>query len=289
MILVESTIIVFLLALLMLSYGARHDTFAGFGLWTASIFAMSLANLAIVVRPVIPLLASVIVTNIATVASVVLGLDGTLRFYGGKGLRRLHHVAGIVTVTVYASVLTLVWNRFELRTTVTSVLCCALLVGWSRVLWRHGRAQGGFFARLLAVLLVCWGGVLVARAGYFLAHPQLNFQSATTMNYLLFLSAQVTALSAGLTFIVINSERIQLERNEANARLTSTVALLQKSLGEIKILEGIIPICSYCKSVRVVDSSDWKRIDEYISTHSNAQFSHGVCPTCLKKHWGGGG
>jgi|GEM_PF-6537853 len=57
---------------------------------------------------------------------------------------------------------------------------------------------------------------------------------------------------------------------------------LKNALNEIDTLEGIFPICSNCKSVRD-DNGNWKNIEQYISKHSKAEFSHSLCPTCLKK------
>jgi len=57
---------------------------------------------------------------------------------------------------------------------------------------------------------------------------------------------------------------------------------LQKALDEIKTLRGIIPICSYCKKIRD-DHGAWEIIEAYISSHSEAKFSHGICPECYKK------
>ena len=57
---------------------------------------------------------------------------------------------------------------------------------------------------------------------------------------------------------------------------------LEKALSEIKTLQGIIPICSYCHSIRN-DEGAWDHLAEYISEHTNAQFSHGICPTCAIK------
>lgn len=54
---------------------------------------------------------------------------------------------------------------------------------------------------------------------------------------------------------------------------------LEKALGEIQTLKGIIPICSYCHKIRDEEGA-WDQLEKYISTHSNAQFSHGVCPDC---------
>ncbi len=58
---------------------------------------------------------------------------------------------------------------------------------------------------------------------------------------------------------------------------------LEKALAEIKTLRGIIPICSYCKKIRDEEGS-WNQLERYISRHSEAAFSHGICPECMKKH-----
>ena len=62
-----------------------------------------------------------------------------------------------------------------------------------------------------------------------------------------------------------------------------TEAELNSAIAEIKTLQGILPVCSYCKNIRD-DQGSWSRIEAYISKHSDAQFSHGVCPDCMKEH-----
>ena len=57
---------------------------------------------------------------------------------------------------------------------------------------------------------------------------------------------------------------------------------LQKALKEIKTLTGLLPICAWCKNVRD-DKGYWKNVESYISEHSDAEFTHGICPDCLKK------
>jgi PAS domain S-box-containing protein len=58
---------------------------------------------------------------------------------------------------------------------------------------------------------------------------------------------------------------------------------LQDALAQIKTLQGILPICMFCKKIRD-DKNYWHRLEAYISDHSETQFSHGVCPECAKKH-----
>jgi hypothetical protein len=57
---------------------------------------------------------------------------------------------------------------------------------------------------------------------------------------------------------------------------------LQKALNEVKTLSGLIPICAQCKKVRD-DSGYWNQIESYLHKHSNADFSHGICPDCAEK------
>lgn len=63
--------------------------------------------------------------------------------------------------------------------------------------------------------------------------------------------------------------------------LADRVAELEQALARVKQLQGLLPICSYCKRIRN-DGNYWQRVEEYIAAHSDAQFSHGICPTCFE-------
>jgi hypothetical protein len=62
------------------------------------------------------------------------------------------------------------------------------------------------------------------------------------------------------------------------------IASLQHSQGQVKMLRGILPICSYCHRIRN-DRETWEKLEQYVSEHTEAQFSHGLCPDCLKLHY----
>jgi PAS domain S-box-containing protein len=74
------------------------------------------------------------------------------------------------------------------------------------------------------------------------------------------------------------------ERKRTEAALQQRLIELQEARDNIKTLEGILPLCSYCHRIRT-DQESWKKLEEYISEHSNALFSHGICPECLQKHF----
>jgi len=63
------------------------------------------------------------------------------------------------------------------------------------------------------------------------------------------------------------------------------IADLHQAMDEIKILSGFIPICANCKRIRN-DKGYWEQLEAYISAHSQAQFSHGICPECAKSVYG---
>jgi sigma-B regulation protein RsbU (phosphoserine phosphatase) len=64
--------------------------------------------------------------------------------------------------------------------------------------------------------------------------------------------------------------------------LAARVSDLEEALAQVKLLQGLLPICSYCKNIRD-DNNYWQQIESYVSAHSEAQFSHSICPTCYEK------
>jgi CheY-like chemotaxis protein len=63
--------------------------------------------------------------------------------------------------------------------------------------------------------------------------------------------------------------------------LAERVHSLENALAEVKQLQGLLPICSYCKSIRD-DGNYWQNLESYIAEHTNALFSHGICPSCFR-------
>jgi phosphoserine phosphatase RsbU/P len=64
-------------------------------------------------------------------------------------------------------------------------------------------------------------------------------------------------------------------------RLSKKVAELQATLDKVRQLRGLLPICSYCKRIRN-DQNYWERVEVYVTEHTDAKFTHGICPTCLE-------
>jgi PAS domain S-box-containing protein len=74
---------------------------------------------------------------------------------------------------------------------------------------------------------------------------------------------------------VTERKRLEVEREKL-------IKELQDALAQVKTLQGIIPICMFCKKIRD-DKESWHQLEAYISDHSDALFSHGICPPCAKE------
>jgi len=96
-----------------------------------------------------------------------------------------------------------------------------------------------------------------------------------TITYIFYLSAIIEIL-IGLSIIVIIYTRSIKKYDERQKEMINS---LQKALSEVKELKGLLPICSSCKKIRD-DSGYWNQIENFISEHSDAEFSHGLCPDC---------
>lgn len=75
--------------------------------------------------------------------------------------------------------------------------------------------------------------------------------------------------------IAFEHERVNQEREEL-------VRELQEAMQKVKTLSGLLPICAHCKKIRV-DEDYWEQIESFIEEHSHAEFTHSICPTCIRE------
>ena len=86
--------------------------------------------------------------------------------------------------------------------------------------------------------------------------------------------------------LLVRAVRYALERKRAERKLEAEHRRLQKAFEEIRTLRGIVPICSRCKKIRD-DQGYWSQVEVYVQDHTEAEFSHGVCPECERKLYPG--
>jgi hypothetical protein len=262
-------------ALVMVFYYATQRSHPGFRDWLAGAVAQAVALLAFfLIGSSRTRLAVTFLVN----ALVVVGIDrfyrGTVRF-AGKEPRLTAVDAAVYGAGLVAYGWWLVVDYHVPRRILVFSLCAAygtakMAVAASRVAHGPYRTSGLFltFANLATVALwLARAAAVLARVGQ---RPDELLQRSGLEAVLL---AAVTGAGvvAILAFMILNGRR--------------TTAELEEALGQVKQLEGIIPICMYCRKVRV-DPDSWHQLERYVVAHTHARFSHGICPDCYGQHHG---
>lgn len=133
------------------------------------------------------------------------------------------------------------------------------------------------FIKLLLISI----SVSVVLSAFITASMSLTINGRIVAGYMLTsLVASIVVAAIIVCVVLAVTEKVKA----AEAELMATNEQLSSALLEIKQLKGILPICSFCKNIRS-EKGDWQQIEEYISSQTNAEFSHGVCPACREENY----
>jgi hypothetical protein len=89
-------------------------------------------------------------------------------------------------------------------------------------------------------------------------------------------------MSVVLSLASLAAARFAHEAEKSQAELVGANRQLQEALDNVRTLRGLLPICSGCKKIRD-DQGQWQVMENYIQRHSEASFTHGLCPDCLRE------
>lgn len=98
----------------------------------------------------------------------------------------------------------------------------------------------------------------------------------------IWLSASMVVGENGQPVAMVGIIKDMTRRKEADKEREALITELQEALSKIKTLSGLLPICAWCKKIHD-DKGYWKKVETYVEEHSDASFTHGICPECLKK------
>jgi hypothetical protein len=184
---------------------------------------------------------------------------GAYRFAGHAFKRwNLFAVGSWVVVWILALLLTLHSGFFA--SLLLKVLRAALFIAAGVMILQYPREKAPEGRNLAGWSLVAWGAYLVVFAF-------LRVDALLHLAFGFLVGFQILA-AFGLVVMVVDRIRIRAEESERFA----------------KRLEGLLPICSFCKKIRD-ENDEWHSVETYIEERSQTEFSHGICPECAKKNY----
>ena len=250
---------------------------------------------------------------------VVIGVPAMVAFAVYNLMEANYFLSGMIAVTAIGLVVSwMLLNRLKSGQVIYRITCLLyvmLLVymlamggpGGSKILWMYtfplitffllGRKEGLFWAcgifTVAAILLF----VPLPWIDVYNYHPQFRFRLVasffivTTITYWLqaFRDRYQTKLKQEHRQLVFEKRRLRIEIVERKIIQQEKETLIQElkaTLEKVNTLRGLIPICANCKSIRD-DKGYWNRLEGYIQKHSDAEFSHGICPDCREKLYPG--
>lgn len=245
-----------------------RKTYPGFGAWTLSTWAAFLGIMLVAVRGLVPDLASVVVANFFLIGTSLLIYIGLRAFTGGRPNLKAHATV-LVLFCLLLAYLTSVKPDLQVRLVLVSLAVGTISLMSVWIVWKHvpevlKDANPLVLATLLFVGLVYF---LRALLTVLIPPPSEDFMVPSVIHgisLLVYLLGH-TLLVIGL--LVLNGQRVERD--------------LQTAMDECKVLQGIIPICAHCKKIRD-DQGAWNQMEAYIRQHTDAEFSHGICPDCAK-------
>lgn len=216
------------------------------------------------------------VTSIAIVALVLTPLLHRVALRG-----RLHLAGALLLLLLFSGIVVGIAMLGTIR--VPSLGTFGLLVVASGMLFGY---RGLGIACGMSSLAVA-GLILAERRGLL---PTPDYHVGVTQ---WLMATTVFACLGGLTFAVltdlhealVRTEHEVAERQRAEEALRRTNVELAEALVSVKTLKGFLPVCAWCRKVRE-DDGYWNELENYVTEHTDARITHGICPACREKHFG---
>lgn len=281
LLLITSAVLNVFMAMTMAVFHFSRKTYPGFGFWMAGVTGTALTYGSLAFRGTIPLEISVFLTNIFWPLTGLLYLDGLRRFLGFSKLPPWIYVIPLL-VAIHAISTFFYFDSGAWRSLVLStVFSIAHGLTASLSLKEYSRTKS-IFLLILGLETSLATALVIGRALFNLTIVNFEFMVSLDSELFFFIIFTVLELVICFSFIMLNAEWFERDLLVTQFALKSNVQELEKTLAEVKTLKGLLPICSSCKKIRD-DNNNWVQMEVYVRDRTEADFSHGICPDCMRK------
>ncbi len=253
----------------MLYVAATQKVYPGFMKWTVASLLNGIGLICLSLRGILPDFLTIASANVLIVALFVLVARGLVEFAGGEQKIWLD-ITPIVVLTTTFLYYTYHSPNVSARIVIISLLI-ALLSGRSALIISKQVPLILFRTNwLLLISFIMLSGWFFLRAILTLSFENhiVDFMRPSVLQGFSVMVVFVGNITIVTGLIIINGQRLEHDLIQAKDQVNS--------------LKGLLPICSSCKKIRD-DEGYWHQVEEYVKQHSEAEFSHGICPGCMKR------
>ena len=285
--LILATATAWVVAAAVLTYTFRTQrTYPGFGLWTLHSAVIACGLLLLVLRGVAPDWISILLGN-AFLSAGALVMPMSARVFGGRNPHAMAFLAAWAAYMAWTLWFTAAAPSYEKRVLGIAVLVTATtgLAAWH--LLTHTSAQYRASAVFTGAVMALSSATMVVRGVASVTDgPGSDLFTLVPDAMAMWMVALAVGVLGAFGMLMMNHQRLAGELEGARDELQATLEALRASAAEVRVLEGLLPICSSCKRIKNEDGG-WVRIEKYIQEHSMASFTHGICPGCAAQLYPG--
>ncbi len=259
----------FTLVVCMLYTLSSQKVYPGFRKWTVATVFNAAGFTVLSLRGLVPDFLSIIGTNILLISAYFLISRGLTEFVGKKQ----NNIKDSITAMLFLILLlfyTYIKPDISMRIIFFSVFSGYFCMKSAIVIYTQSKVCIGKTNWLLLTgfMIICFWFFLRSVITFMSGREIADFMSADIFQGTIFIIGFISHIIIITGLIIMNSQRLDFELRKAN--------------DNIKSLKSLLPVCASCKKIRD-DRGYWNQIESYIKTHTEADFSHGLCPECTKK------
>ncbi len=270
------------IALLLLLFKLNHRTYPGYGRWMAGALLVAAAYVLICFNTLLPPWYIILVHGFIALATVF-RFDGVSSLAENRRIAKIHYwlpafYTLVITYFTFFSASAFARN-FSL-----GIFALTYTILASMKLFNNLSEKNKALYKTTGLLLLTYGVAILARSLTWLIKPEAGAGVLTfgKLQQIYFFLVMLFELGLGVSILMINSQRLEVDLLASRDNLQETVDKLQAAKNEVKEISGLLPICASCKKIRD-DQGYWSQLEEYFQDHSEVLFSHGMCPGCMKK------
>ena len=264
----------------MIVYYYNSKTYEGFKDWTVGCILHTLGFILIGFRNVLPDFVTIAVANSMGLFAMVVYYKGFSSYLKKDFCKTVHASIIVIYALFIIPYYTYITPNVTARIIFASFLTAFYFFLCLKKVY-NSELKDEFKLNKLIITTLALFTILYITRGVFYLLPENNvgnYEAAGNFYAINLIFSSMLSVCFVVGLMLLNSQKLESERQ-------GLIDSLQIALAEIKTLSGIVPICSNCKKIRD-DKGLWNFLESYIEKHSEASFSHGMCPECADEFYG---